>query len=317
MIEWGSPWAFWLLVPVLLLPLQGRLTGRNRLAVAGRQAVERRWTLRLALWWLPGALKIAGLVLLVIALARPRITHRDVVVESEGLDILLALDTSGSMDAPDFSRGMVPVTRLEVAKGVMAQFVDDRPFDRIGLVVFGQEAFTFVPLTLDHDTLGEALEHVQIGVAGKSATAVGSAIAVSGRRMKQVDAPERVVILLTDGRNNVERPDPIQAAHAAAALGIRVYTIGIGGGAARYGSDTIDEPTLREIADITGGQFFRATSTSSLQGVYETIDELETSTAEVRELVEHEELYQRYLVPGAILLVLQFLLGATWLRRGP
>ncbi|MBW1877372.1 MAG: VWA domain-containing protein [Deltaproteobacteria bacterium] len=317
MIEWGSPWAFWLLIPVLLLPLQGRWTGRNRLAIASEAAMTRRLTLRLVLWWLPGVLQVAGLALVVVALARPHITRRDVVVESDGLDILLALDTSGSMDAPDFSRGLTPVSRLEVAKGVMARFVEDRPFDRIGLVVFGQDAFTFVPLTLDHDTLLGSLEHVQIGIAGKSATAVGAALAVAGRRMKQVDAPERVIILLTDGRNNVERPDPIQAAWAAAALDIRIYTIGIGSGVARYGSDAIDEPTLRKIADITGGQFFRASSTKTLQAVYETIDELETSPAEVRELVEHEELFRQWLIPGVGLLVLQLLLSATFLRRGP
>jgi Ca-activated chloride channel family protein len=317
MIEWGSPWAFWLLIPVLLLPLQSRWTGRNRVAIASETAMTRRMTLRLALWWLPGVLQVAGLALLVVALARPHISRREVVVESDGLDILLALDTSGSMDAPDFSRGVTPVNRLEVAKGVMARFVEDRPFDRIGLVVFGQEAFTYVPLTLDHDTLLGSLEHVQIGIAGKSATAIGAAIAVAGRRMKQVDAPDRIIILLTDGRNNVERPDPIQAAWATAALDIRIYTIGIGGGAVRFGTDAIDEPTLRKIADISGGQFFRATSTKTLEAVYETIDELETSPAEVRELVEHEELFRQWLVPGAALLLLQLLLSATFLRRAP
>jgi len=316
-MEWGSPWAFWLLIPVLLLPLQGRWTGRNRLAVASEGAMKRRFTVRLALAWLPPVLQVAGLALVVVALARPHITRREVVVESEGLDILLVIDTSGSMDAPDFSRGAVPVSRLEVAKGVMARFVKDRPFDRIGLVVFGQEAFTFVPLTLDHDTLMESLEHVQIGIAGKSATAIGAAIAVAGRRMKQVDAPERVVILLTDGRNNVERPDPIQAAWAAAALDIRIYTIGIGSTVTRFGGDAIDEPTLRKISDISGGQFFRASSTRTLEAVYDTIDELETSPAEVREMVDYEELYRRYLVPGLGLLVLQLLLSASFLRRGP
>lgn len=317
MIEWGSPWAFLLLVPVVLLPFQGRLTGRNRLAVPSLAATEGGRSLRQLLGWLPDALRVAGLALLVAALARPQITRRDVILEQEGLDILLAMDTSGSMDAPDFSVGMVPVSRLEVAKAVMADFVEQRTYDRVGLVVFGAEAYTFVPLTLDHDTLKQALEHVQLGMAGRSATAVGAAIAVAGRRIQQVEAPERIVILLTDGRNNVERPDPIQAAHALAALGIRVYTIGIGSAGRLYGDDGIDEPMLRKIAELTGGQFFRATSTQGLQDVYDTIDELERSPAQVRELVEHEELYRRYLVPGAALLALQVLLSATWLRRGP
>ena len=316
-MEWGFPWAFALLVPVALLPLQARWTGRNRLAVPGEAAMEGGRSLRVLLWWLPDALRIAGLALCVVALARPQITRRDVLLEQEGLDILLAIDTSGSMDAPDFSVGMVPVSRLEVAKAVMADFVDKRTYDRVGLVVFGAEAYTFVPLTLDHDTLRQALEHVQLGMAGRSATAVGAAIAVSGRRIQQVEAPERIVILLTDGRNNVERPDPIQAAQALAALGIRVYTIGIGSGAARYGSDGIDEPMLRKIAEITEGQFFRATTTSGLEEVYTTIDKLERSPAQVRDLVEHTELFRQYLVPGVILLALQMLLSATWLRRGP
>lgn len=317
MITWGAPWAFWLLVPVLLLPLQGRLTGKNRLAVPSVAALGRRPTLRLALVWLPPALRIAGLALLVVALARPQISRRDVIVESEGLDILLALDTSGSMDAPDFSIGALPVSRLEVAKGVMADFVEDRPFDRIGLVVFGAEAFTFVPLTLDHQTLQDALAHVQIGIAGKSNTAIGAAIAVAGRRMNQIEAPEKIVILLTDGRNNVERPDPLQAATAAAALDIRIYTIGIGSRVAPFGADPLDEPLLRRIADVSGGQFFRATDARALEAVYEEIDRLETSPAEVRELVQHEELFRRWLVPGLILLALDLLLSSTLLRRGP
>lgn len=317
MIQWGFPWAFLLLVPVALLPFQGRLTGRNRLAVPAESAFARGVTLRTLLWWVPDVLRIVGLALVVAALARPQITRKDVVLEQEGLDILLAVDTSGSMDAPDFTVGMVPVSRLEVAKAVMSDFVAKRTHDRVGLVVFGSEAFTFVPLTLDHSTLQQALEHVQLGMAGRSATAVGAAIAVSGRRIQQVDAPERIVILLTDGRNNIERPDPIQAAHALAALDIRVYTIGIGGRGGVFGDDGIDEPLMRKIAELTGGQFFRATTTRGLEEVYATIDELERSPAQVRELVEHEELFRRYLVPGAILLAVQVLLSATFLRRGP
>jgi len=316
-ITWGFPWAFALLLPVALLPFQARFTGRNRLAVPSEAAATHGVTLRVLLWWLPDLLRIGGLALVVVALARPQITRRDVILEQEGLDILLAVDTSGSMDAPDFSVGMVPVSRLEVAKAVMSDFVAKRTYDRVGLVVFGSEAYTFVPLTLDHTTLKQALEHVQLGMAGRSATAVGAAIAVSGRRIQQVEAPERIVILLTDGRNNIERPDPIQAAQALAALGIRVYTIGIGGRGSVYGDDGIDEPLMRKIAELTGGQFFRATTTQGLEEVYTTIDELERSPAEVRELVEHEELFRRYLVPGAVLLAVQVLLSATFLRRGP
>ncbi len=319
MIEWASPEALLLLPAALLLPLQGWVTGHNRLAVPASSVPERRWTLRLLLAWVPRACQVLGLVLCVVAMARPRITHRDVVLESEGLDILLAVDTSGSMHAEDFAIGTRAVNRLQVAKGVMAEFVQDREHDRIGVVVFGEEAFTHVPLTLDHDTLASVLQHVDIGLAGPSATAIGQAIAVSARRLKQVEAKERIVILLTDGRNNAGDLTPKQAAQMAAALDIRIYTVGIGARATgfRLMGDGLDEDALREIAKITGGQYFRATDSSGLAEIYARIDELETSPAKVRELVEHEELYRKPLLPGMALLFLHLLLGSTLLRRFP
>ena len=321
MMELGSPLALLLLLPVLALPLQGWITGRSRLAAI--QVMERRTlTARLILAWVPDALMVVGLLLCVFALARPRITHRDTMVESDGLDILLALDTSGSMQATDFSLHGQEVNRLQVAKGVMEEFIQQRPNDRIGVVVFGEEAFTHVPLTLDHDTLINVLDHVEIGVAGPSATAIGSAIAVSARRLKQIDAPERIVILLTDGQSNAGDVPPATAAQMAAALGIKVYTVGIGARARRMpfglsGGDGLDEKTLTEIAEITGARFFRATTTRDLRKVYATIDELETSPAEVRELVRHEELFRYFLVPGLLSLMASLALAATWLRRGP
>ncbi len=322
MTELASPWALLLLLPVLALPAQGWLTGRNRLAVASLDAVTSRWTLRLLLAWVPRVLQVVGLVLCVIALARPRETQRDVVVESEGLDILLAVDTSGSMQATDFQVGGRPMDRLSVAKGVMAEFVESRPHDRIGVVVFGEEAFTQVPLTLDHTTLNDSLANVQIGIAGAQGTAIGSAIAIGAKRLKDLEAPDRVMIVLTDGRNNAGRVTPMQAAQAAAALDITVYTIGVG--ATRGGlrgvfgmSDGLDEEGLTRIAEATGGRYFRATDTASLQKIYDTIDELEPSPAEVSELVQHVERYRMALLPGVLLLGLSLLLSSTWLRRGP
>jgi len=322
MTELATPWALLLLLPVLALPAQRWATGRNRLAVASLDAASTGWSVRLLLAWLPGLLQLVGLVLCVIALARPRETQRDVVVESEGLDILLAVDTSGSMQATDFQVGGRPMDRLSVAKGVMAEFVDGRPHDRIGVVVFGEEAFTQVPLTLDHDTLNDSLANVQIGVAGAQGTAIGSAIAIGAKRLKDLEAPDRVMIVLTDGRNNAGRITPMQAAQAASALGIKVYTIGVG--ATRGGlrsvfgmSDGLDEEGLTRIADATGGRYFRATDTASLQQIYDTIDELEPSPAEVSELVQHVERYRWFLLPGVGLLGLSLLLSTTWLRRGP
>ncbi len=319
-MELANPWALALLVPVLLLPLQRRLTGRNVLAVASVDGMERKLTLRLALAWVPGVLQVLALVLIVVALARPRVTRRDVMVESEGLDIILAVDTSGSMRADDFSMGLQPVNRLQVAKGVMGEFIEGRPHDRIGVVVFGEEAFTHVPLTLDHTTLLDIMDQVELGVAGAQGTAIGSAIAVSAKRLKDLEAPSRLVILLTDGRNNAGRIGPMEAAQAAAALGIKVYTIGVGvQQRSLFGmlGDGLDEEGLTRIAEVTGGRYFRATDTNSLKAIYDTIDELEPSPAEVIQLVDHEERFRVFLVPGVLLLGLQLLLSGTWLRRGP
>jgi Ca-activated chloride channel family protein len=314
MIEWGAPWAFLLLIPVALLPAQPWLTGRNRLAVPSLDAATHRWTLRRLVAWAPRVLQMAGLTLLVIALARPRITRRDVYVESDGLDILLTVDTSGSMDTDDFAMAIRRVTRMEAAKGVMDAFIEARPYDRIGVVVFGEEAYTLVPLTLDHDSLRAGLGTVDVGIAGNK-TAIGLGLAVAARRMKQIDAKERVVILLTDGQSN-SGPDPMATARAAAALGIRVYTIGVGGGGGIFDSG-VDERGLTALAETTGGRYFRARNTEALREVFATIDELETSPAQVREVVEHDERFRDYLAPGFALLAMQALLSATWLRRGP
>ena len=307
MTEFGSPWAFILLLPVLLLPLQGWITGRNRLAIARLDTLEGTFSVRVALAWLPAALRVFGLVLLVIALARPRITLTDTIVESEGLDIVLAVDTSGSMQEQDMSINRVSQDRLEVAKRVLRDFVEGRPHDRIGVVVFGEEAFTFVPLTTDHGSLLEVLRGVEIGVAGAKGTAIGSAIAVGAKRLKDLDAPSRVLIVLTDGRNNAGHIQPMEAAQAAAALDIKVYTIGVGAQNTGmrgifFGSEGLDEEGLKAIADVTGGRFFRAQDSKALRAIYETIDELEPSPAEVRELVHHEELFRRFAVPGLVLL---------------
>lgn len=318
-MSFADPLWLLLLVPVLLLPLQARLTGRNRLAVGRLDAMRRRLTLRLLLAPVPGVLGVLGLVLVVVALARPQHTRRDVIVESEGLDILLTVDTSGSMKAEDLSSGLQPVNRLQVAKGVMAEFIEQRPHDRIGVVVFGEEAFTRVPLTLDHQTLLDLLDQVEIGMAGPQGTAIGTAIGVSARRLKDLEAKSKVVILLTDGKSNAGKISPMEAAQAAAALGIKIYTIGVGAERGLFGvmGDGMDEDGLKRIAEATGGRFFRATDTQSLQRVYETIDELEPSPAEVVELVEHVELFRRFLVPGLALLGVQLLLSHTWLRRSP
>jgi Ca-activated chloride channel family protein len=323
---WGFAAVLLLLVPVVLLPAQRALTGTNRLAVARLEGRTQRFSLRLALAFVPGAALLAALGLLVVALARPMEVERRVDRSAEGLDILLAVDTSCSMEATDLVASGQPVTRLEVAKGVMAEFVEQRPNDRIGVVLFGEEAFTHVPLTLDHESLIEVLRQVQIGVAGARGTAIGTAIAVSARRLRQVDNPERVLILLTDGENNAGNYTPLEAAEAAAAVGVRIYAIGITGGGGRRGiagllgvgtSDGVDERMMTAIAERTGGAYFRAASAEALAQVYRTIDELERSPAEVFEDTEEHEWYRYALAPGLALLLVHLLLGGTWLRSWP
>jgi len=321
MTSFAHPWWLLLLVPVLLLPLQRWVTGRNALAVATVQTGSGRRTLRTLFAWVPSALRVMGLSLVVLALARPQLTRKEEVVESEGLDIVLALDTSGSMREQDLTLGMLPIDRLGVAKSVLSEFVKARPHDRIGLVVFGEEAFTQSPLTLDHTTLLDMLERVSIGVAGSEGTAIGTGLAVAAKRLADLEAPGRLVILLTDGRNNQGRVTPLEASEAAAVLGIKVYTVGVGaehrGFFGLLGGDGLDEKLLTEVAEAADGRFFRATDAGSLQRIYETINELEPSPAQVTQIVDHMELFRRFLIPGLVALVAELLLSASWLRRGP
>lgn len=321
--EWGLALVLLALLPTVLLPLQPLVTGNNRLAVASTERFRQKPSLRLLFAWVPPALMVASLGLFIVALARPMEVERRVERTNDGLDILLAIDTSCSMEATDLSSGGAPVSRLEVAKGVVSEFIQRREEDRIGLVVFGEEAFTHVPLTLDHTTLVDTLDQVQIGIAGARGTAIGTAIAVSARRLKQIENPERVMILLTDGQNNAGRYSPLEAAEAARSLGIRIYTIGVGGrrqglgGLLSLGNDGLDETTLSAIAEQTDGAYFRAASAGALRQVYDRIDELETSPAEVEEDVEQHDWFRYALFPGVLGLILQLLLSTVGLRRWP
>lgn len=320
-VELGAPAMLWLLPVALVLPWLAR---RPRLAWSALSLSVARPTLRTAVAGLPTLLQSLGLALLVVALSRPQHVDRQRVVEREGIDILLVLDTSGSMEATDYSIGGRPASRLAAAKEVIADFVEGRPDDRIGLVVFGETAFTQVPLTTDHRAMGHFLRLVDLGMAGQRATAIGDAIAVASKRMKELDAPSKVVILLTDGQSNAGQIGPLDAAQAAHALGIKVYTIGMGAAGGRRGlfglmggRSDLDEDTLKEIARVTDAQYFRADDTKTLAQVYETIDSLETSTAEVEEFVHRDERYHGVLAVGLALILLQQLLAQTWLRRLP
>jgi Ca-activated chloride channel family protein len=325
MLRFANPLAF-----LLLLLIVGALLARARVAGARRPrlAFSGTWLLRqagLAAGHFPArllaALRIAALALLVVAAARPQAGHRRVEVSSEGIDIVIALDASGSMRAEDFR----PNNRLHVAKQVVSSFIDGRTSDRIGLVVFAGRSFVQCPLTLDYGILKDLLGSVKIGML-EDGTAIGSAIASAVNRLRESPAKSRVVILVTDGVNNAGNIDPITAARLAAAMRVKVYTIGVGrpGAEALFPIDDpvfgkrmvrmeaqLDEKTLGAIADTTGGAYYRASSPDALREVFERIGELEKTKIESVEFVDYEERAGWFLVPAVACLALEAGLGAT------
>ncbi|MFH1777147.1 MAG: VWA domain-containing protein [Candidatus Omnitrophota bacterium] len=275
-------------------------------------------------------LRIAALLLIVIALARPQSALEETRIITEGIDIVLAVDVSTSMLAEDFKLGNKRQNRLEVVKDVVTDFINGRQYDRIGLVVFGSRAYTVCPLTLDYGWLLQNLERVKIGMV-EDGTAVGSGIMSSLDRLKDTKAKGKVVILLTDGRNNSGKVSPFTAAEAAQALKVKVYTIGAGSkglvpypardffGNTVYQSVEIDidEDSLIKIAAKTNAQYFRATDTQSLREIYKTIDKLEKTPIEEKGYMEYKELFYLFLIPAVVLICLEIVLGNTVLRRIP
>ncbi len=274
---------------------------------------------------LPTALLLGALALGVLALARPQ--ERDVLVErrAEGIDIMLVLDLSTSMKTEDFRPN-----RFEAAKDVAAGFVDGRVTDRIGLIVFAAQAYTQAPLTLDYGFLKAMLRDVRMGFI-EDGTAIGTALATATARLRDSEAESRVIILLTDGQNNRGEVDPATAADVAAALGVRVYAIGVGAeGLDALGrplpdrlrrllpqTAAIDEAVLRSVAEKTGGAYFRATDREALAAIYDEISELETTPIEEQTYLDVEERYGLFLWPAFGLLALSVLLGTTRLRQVP
>jgi Ca-activated chloride channel family protein len=282
-------------------------------------------TLWVRLRGLPTALQLGALALGILALARPQV--RDVVHErtAEGIDIMLVLDLSTSMKAEDFRPN-----RFEAAKDVGARFVDGRLSDRIGLIVFAAQAYTQAPLTLDYDFLKGMLRDVQMGLI-EDGTAIGTALATATARLRDSEAESKVIILLTDGQNNRGEVDPATAADVAAALGVKVYAIGVGAeGLDAYGrqvpnymqqllpqSAQIDEEMLTTVAEKTGGRYFRATDREALAAIYDEISELETTEVEETTYLDVDERYPLFLWPAFGLLLLGVALSTTRLRRVP
>jgi Ca-activated chloride channel family protein len=273
--------------------------------------------------------RVSALALLILGLARPQLVEAKEIVQGEGVDIVLSLDISGSMASLDFQ----PQNRLEAAKRVIADFIGERTYDRIGLVVFAKEAFNQSPLTTDHAVLDRLLEQVELApdLELEDGTAIGLGIANAANMVKDSDAKSRVVILLTDGVNNAGQIDPQTAADAAKALGIKVYTIGMGkpgqvpvpvtdafgGKQIVYQESQIDEASLQQIADKTGGLYYRAEDTQGLAQIYARINELEKSQVEITNFTRHVELMGWLLLPALALVLTEQLLGQTLFRRIP
>lgn len=275
-------------------------------------------------------LRVAVLVLIIIALSRPQSMTKETDIHTEGIDIVLAIDTSTSMRAEDFELDGKRANRLEVVKDVVKEFIKNRRNDRIGIVAFAARAYTVSPLTLDYGWLMQNLDRVEIGMI-EDGTAIGSGIGSALNRLRETEAKGKVVILLTDGRNNAGSISPVTAAEAASALMIRVYTIGAGTkGLAPYPVKDffgnriyqpvridIDDEILKKIADKTGARYYRATDTESLREVYQEIDKLEKTPIEERGYIRYDELFSSFLIPGLVLLLLEVLLNNTVLRRIP
>lgn len=334
------------LLLLLLIPILAWWAGRMGPEAAMRfsstrlvQAVSRSRRSR------PGqflfGLRIFALVALIVALARPQIGRMNDSTDVEGIDIVVTLDLSGSMRALDLSTQDNIVTRLDAAKNVIDAFIDKRPFDRIGLVVFAADAYVVSPLTLNHDWLKRNLDRLDLGSIDGGGTAIGVALTASVNRLRDQGSESPIIILLSDGENNVHTVPPMAAAEAAKALGIKIYTIATGRqgrvpspemnrdgtvmrdrdgrpvyrGRSEFSS--FDETELIRIAEVTGGRFFRATEDGDLERIYAEIDAMETTTVELRSYATFTELFIWPAALALLLLAIEQLLRNTRYRRLP
>lgn len=328
-MHFASPYYLWLLA--LIVPMIAYYVWRVRQGGAAIQistvegVLRAPKSVRYYLRHLPFVLRTAAYALLVVALARPQGIEQNVRTSTEGIDIMLSIDVSGSMLARDFKPD-----RITAAKEVAASFISDRVGDRLGLVAFAGEAFTQSPLTTDQSTLQTLLARIRSGLI-EDGTAIGNGLATAINRLRESEAKSKVIILLTDGVNNRGEIAPMTAAEIARAQGIRVYTIGVGSrGTAPYpavdmfGNMTfinqkveIDEKTLTEIARLTGGRYFRATDKEKLQAIYDEINQLEKSRVEVTERITYHELFLGWVLAALALLTAELLLSNLVLKRIP
>ncbi|MBI3881964.1 MAG: VWA domain-containing protein [Verrucomicrobia bacterium] len=333
--QFAHPWLLFLLAS---LPLLAWLKGRHGARAAflysslglvhelSRPSRTQAGSFLAALRWL-------ALALFVLALARPQRGEGESRVSASGVDIVVAIDVSGSMASEDLTLKGRPVGRLVVAKTVLEEFILKRPSDRIGLVAFAGRAYVAAPLTLDHDFLLHNLE--RIGLAGEMRiednTAIGTALTTALNRLRDVQSKSKIVILMTDGQNNAGKVPPLTAAEAAQALGVKVYTIGVGKrgtapfpqvdrfGVKRYYQVPvdIDEDVLTKIADKTGGRYYRADNTDTLKRIYAEIDQLEKTEMQVKKFQRFHELFAWFALPGLAMLLTEIGLANTVWRRLP
>lgn len=314
-MSWANPEWLWLLVliPVLIGVTLWRHFKKSQPKLTFSQLpsgkITRGW--RTYGIWLAPLLKWGAIALAILALARPQLKNTTVERHAEGIDIVLVLDISTSMRAEDLKPN-----RFQAARKVAISFINNRRSDRIGLVAFAGNSYTVVPPTLDYDLLKKLLMEVKMGVI-KDGTAIGMGIATAVNRLKNSKAKSKVIVLYTDGQNNAGKIDPVTAADLASSFGIKIYTIGVGThGTAPYPVHSpifgtryqqvevnIDEEMLTQIAQMTGGQYFRATDNEALQEIYDHINDLETTKIEEIIYTETKDVYLRFLLPALLLLI--------------
>jgi len=271
------------------------------------------------------------LALFLVGLARPQLGEGETQIRASGIDIVVALDVSSSMSSEDFTLQGQPVNRLVMEKAVLEPFIAKRPNDRLGLVAFAQRPYIAAPLTLDHDFLRQNLARLEIATREEDGTAIGSALTAALNRLRELKSKSKIVILMTDGQNNAGKVPPLTAAEAAEKLGVKVYAIGVGTrgwaripyvdafGQKRHAQQqvNIDEDTLQRIATRTGGEYFRADKTETLQAIYDEIDQMEKTEVEVKKYQHYRELFPWVVLPGVALLLLELILANTVWRTLP
>lgn len=318
----ANPVVLFLLIPLFLICLLGAFL-KNRFTPRVKYPLPKGIKMKtspffILVKWLPYMLIMAALVLIIIALARPQKQGKATIPPAKGIDIMMTIDTSGSMNALDFKPN-----RMGAAKQAALDFIDQRSTDRIGVVVFADSAMLQCPLTLDYFAVEEYMKMVHIGMLkSPGGTAIGDAIAVSTLHLKDSPTKSKIIVLVTDGESNTGTLDPISAAKAANGYGIKIYTIAISGDGLiqqpvntpvgtrklTFQATDVGEGLLKQVSDITGGQFFRARNNAELDNIYKTIDELEKTEFEKALQINFEDIYQKYLIWALVLLVCAFIL---------